>query len=155
MTHVTCRLTAKNRDQLRNPTLGNRVRATFTFSTTRKVSAVADEPSRRATSFSRQWCMDDQCDKFAVELLQTGGPVYHAMSVTPSRNFSQSSNHLSQSVLLKWPVIGPLCLGYVSQLVDTVVGYFCITFLYFPYSFFCNLQCTLFVTNPADWLPYQ
>jgi len=28
---VTCRLTAKNRDQLRNPTSGNRVRATFTF----------------------------------------------------------------------------------------------------------------------------
>jgi len=31
MTHVTCRLTAKNRDQLRNPTLGNRVFATFTI----------------------------------------------------------------------------------------------------------------------------
>ena len=31
MTHVTCRLTAKNRDQLWNPTLGNRVWATFTF----------------------------------------------------------------------------------------------------------------------------
>ena len=30
MTHVTCRLTAKNRDQLRNPTLGNRVWATYT-----------------------------------------------------------------------------------------------------------------------------
>ena len=29
MTHVTCMLTAKNRDQLRNPTLGNRVRAAF------------------------------------------------------------------------------------------------------------------------------
>jgi len=29
MTDVTCRLTAKNRDQLRNPTLGNRVWATF------------------------------------------------------------------------------------------------------------------------------
>jgi len=29
MTHVTCRLTAKNRDRLRNPTLGNRVWATF------------------------------------------------------------------------------------------------------------------------------
>ena len=28
-THVTCRLTAKNRDQLRNPTLGTRVWATF------------------------------------------------------------------------------------------------------------------------------
>ena len=31
MTHVTCRLTAKNRDQFRNPTLGSRVWATFTF----------------------------------------------------------------------------------------------------------------------------
>ena len=29
MTHVTCRLTAKNRDHLRNPTFGNRVWATF------------------------------------------------------------------------------------------------------------------------------
>ena len=29
MTHSTCKLTAKNRDQLQNPTLGNRVRATF------------------------------------------------------------------------------------------------------------------------------
>jgi len=37
MTHVTCRLTAKNRDQPRNPTLGNRVRATFTFFTESKV----------------------------------------------------------------------------------------------------------------------
>ena len=31
MTHVTGRLTAKNRDQLWNATLGNRVWATFTF----------------------------------------------------------------------------------------------------------------------------
>jgi len=31
MTHVTCRLTAMNRDQLWNPTLGNRAWATFTF----------------------------------------------------------------------------------------------------------------------------
>jgi len=31
MTHVTCRLTAKNRDQPRNRTLGNRVWATFIF----------------------------------------------------------------------------------------------------------------------------
>jgi len=31
MTPVTCRLTAKNRDQLRNPTLGNRVRSIFTL----------------------------------------------------------------------------------------------------------------------------
>ena len=31
MTDVTCRLTAKNRDQLRNPTLGNRVWASFLY----------------------------------------------------------------------------------------------------------------------------
>jgi len=31
MTHVTCRLTAKNRDQHRNPMLGNRVWATLPF----------------------------------------------------------------------------------------------------------------------------
>jgi len=31
MIHVICRLTGKNRDQLRDPTLGNRVWATFTF----------------------------------------------------------------------------------------------------------------------------
>ena len=31
MTHVTCMLTVKNREQLWNPTLGNRVLATFTF----------------------------------------------------------------------------------------------------------------------------
>jgi len=31
MTRVTCRLTAKNRDQLRNHTLGNRARASFPF----------------------------------------------------------------------------------------------------------------------------
>jgi len=33
MTHVTCRLTARNRDQLRNPTLDNRAWATFTLCT--------------------------------------------------------------------------------------------------------------------------
>jgi len=32
MTHVTCGLTAKNRDHLRNPMLGNRVWATFLMS---------------------------------------------------------------------------------------------------------------------------
>jgi len=31
LTSPACRLTAKNRDQLRNPMLGNQVWATFTF----------------------------------------------------------------------------------------------------------------------------
>ena len=40
MTHVTCRLTTKNRDQLRNPTLSSRVWASFTFFTVVYVSCV-------------------------------------------------------------------------------------------------------------------
>ena len=43
MTHVTCRLTAKNRDELRNPTLGSRVWATFTFTEDR--GRIAQQPS--------------------------------------------------------------------------------------------------------------
>jgi len=31
MTHITCMLTVNNRDQLRDPTIGNRLWATFTF----------------------------------------------------------------------------------------------------------------------------
>ena len=38
MTHITCMLTAKKRDQLRNPTLNSRVWASFTFLTVVYVS---------------------------------------------------------------------------------------------------------------------
>jgi len=40
MTHVTCRLTAKNRDQLRNATLGNRVWASFFYCVSEKDSYI-------------------------------------------------------------------------------------------------------------------
>jgi len=43
MTHITCRLTTKNRYQLRNPTLGNRVWATFTFFTRRLDTAYVEQ----------------------------------------------------------------------------------------------------------------
>ena len=52
MTHVTCRLTAKNRDQLRNPTLGNGVWATFLVPITRK-------HRRRSNLFAASW--SDAC----------------------------------------------------------------------------------------------
>ena len=46
VTHITCRLTAKNWDQLRNPTLGTRVWATFTFfiDTDTDIDCVLSEP---------------------------------------------------------------------------------------------------------------
>jgi len=47
MTDVTCGLTAKNQDQLLNPTLGNRVWATFAFFTDFTGMQVASAPCRR------------------------------------------------------------------------------------------------------------
>jgi len=61
MTHVTCRLTAKNRDQRRNPTLGNRVRATFTFFTRRRgcyphlVSLEYETGNNSSTAVQPRW----------------------------------------------------------------------------------------------------
>jgi len=52
MTHVTCRLTAKNRDQLWNPTLSDRVRATFTFTTDVWCSGLCVCMLRRSVSSS-------------------------------------------------------------------------------------------------------
>ena len=54
MTHVTCRLTVRNRDQLLNPALGNRVWAAFTFYTrlllsTRAATAFTPRPLSIAT----------------------------------------------------------------------------------------------------------
>jgi len=43
MTHVTCRLTAKNRDQLRNSMLGKRVWATFFFTNNSLKSSKSNE----------------------------------------------------------------------------------------------------------------
>jgi len=52
MNHVTCRLTAKNRDQLRNPTLGNRVWATSTFlrGCDQQTDRQTDRQTKRTTS---------------------------------------------------------------------------------------------------------
>ena len=75
MTHVTCRLTAKNRDQLRNPTLGNRVWATFTFTfyriacTSPKRSTPRREPQNddcSRTTRSCTYCAVRRIQKFTV-----------------------------------------------------------------------------------------
>ena len=45
MTHVTCRLTAKNRDQLQDYTLGNRVWATFTCRVPELIRVLGSQPA--------------------------------------------------------------------------------------------------------------
>ena len=66
MTHVTCRLTAKNRDQLRNPTLGNRARATFNFFLQCSSSASLKTELNRLT---RQVCVQPPTPADNVALL--------------------------------------------------------------------------------------
>jgi len=88
MTHITCMLTAKNRDQLRNPTLGNLVRATFTFFPyCNKCQLSLMDPRNGILLYTE---LDDYCDKLVVERrssevlstwLTDNGPVYHAVSV--------------------------------------------------------------------------
>jgi len=66
MTHITYRLTAKNRDQLRNPTLRNRVWANFTFlslSYLRRMSAGSMLAACLSWSFIQNgpWLIDAGC----------------------------------------------------------------------------------------------
>jgi len=55
MNHVTCQLTAKNRDHLRNPTLGNRVWAAFLPCTpTQRIAAISATGAGYTTCSTRQ-----------------------------------------------------------------------------------------------------
>ena len=57
MTHVNCRLTAKNRDQLQNPTLGNRVWATFTVTLDVDGQLVGGSSSFDLGRKKKSWCL--------------------------------------------------------------------------------------------------
>jgi len=63
MTHVTCRLTAKNRDQLRNPTLGNQAWATFSQLMSSTVASALPTLSHTGaeTIYSRVYMRQPQC----------------------------------------------------------------------------------------------
>jgi len=80
MTHVTCRLTAKNWDQLRNPTLGNRVWASFTFSA---YGTLVTDEAGRSVSLASDVTEDDlgvcsRCAKPLSDLLPQMFPCFHA-----------------------------------------------------------------------------
>ena len=57
MIHITCRLTTKNRDQLRNPTLGNRVWTTFIFFTSYRVDHLVFDKNGPAGTIGLADCM--------------------------------------------------------------------------------------------------
>jgi len=128
MTHVTCRLTAKNRDQLRHPTLGNGVWATFTFIIVFKksatmwyaVSALHCGPniSPYATSGISQWKYTDlihvgTCHNLARYLTQTS---MHLSATPKNVTALPCKMHRSRSydkIFLVSPNRGWLC--YVVQ----------------------------------------
>jgi len=77
MTHVTCWLTAKNRDLLRNPTLGNRVGDTFTFTFTFTFNAFSISP---ALVLPAHGARADNCRRTPAALMhpeQTQSDVSH------------------------------------------------------------------------------
>jgi len=87
MTHVACRLTAKNRDQLRNPTLGSQVWATFTF----LISDATSGCQYCSSSLLVQAMKRPSCNTFAVVVVCVIWPrvVDASMSTAgPSSSFS-------------------------------------------------------------------
>jgi len=76
MTHVTCRLTAKNRDQLRNPTLGNRVWASFAFFIDKHVGdcgvivagAVSSDAGLKSATFQPTKSSGRHCQHLGLQL---------------------------------------------------------------------------------------
>jgi len=89
MTHVTCRLTAKNRDQLRNPTLGSRVRATFLLPPVVKVLLDARERRFCTPDYWQIAFMHIQVRKNAQERWAErymNGCTYDQMTTTLQKN---------------------------------------------------------------------
>jgi len=91
MTHGTCRLTAKNRDQLTKRTLGNRVWATFTFQSLNCVARShsftrREMPASPATSNPHNFRASSLCLSAGVRALRTM-PRYRA---SPTRRTKHS-----------------------------------------------------------------
>jgi len=69
MTHVTCRLTAKNRDQRQNPTLGNRVWANFYLFTIGRCGFF--HVLLTVNARSEHWSFDTMFDTSRIKLTRT------------------------------------------------------------------------------------
>ena len=83
MIHVTCRPTAKNRDQLRNPMLGNRVWATFLLSVKFRDAGVelVNEYAPYLSSSSSSWNIGRQAFSISVCRWQISLHPSHARTV--------------------------------------------------------------------------
>ena len=106
MTHVNCTLTAKNRDQLRKPTLGNRVWATFTFFTWHTYIHPFNGPFSGTIQVSRY-----QQGKTKLDFTEARDSEWqwHQLGQMPVCTSLQTDNHASTPPLSFLPAGCPSC----------------------------------------------
>jgi len=108
MTHVTCSLTAKNRDQLRNPTLGNRVWATFTFLPLDVLPVTKHSVLNCTTQcYPNQW-LDLILFSSTTRLLVENTVIINLgrqLGSCPSNNFAGFALSLHSICHMPWPVM--------------------------------------------------
>jgi len=105
MIHVTCRLTAKNRDQLRNPTFGNRVWATFTFFCTNNApfttgNTANDVSCLRISVIS--YVLNADSGRYADELISNTAVYSHTTSTRPLGSCPVSPDSASVALTLRY-----------------------------------------------------
>ena len=150
MTHVTCRLTAQNRDQLRNPALSNRVWATFSFfllrvnllhgcSTADASPAYAalpslvpytNRPAGHQRRFTKRPTIDRRCRTIAPCDLDDHGAVIGASAVTP-----RALNFAGQSVQRG----SRLYINESDQLTVSTLEFDCLCTPYISYTIYIGI----------------
>jgi len=105
MTHVTCRLTAKNRDQLRNPTLGNRVWAAFTFLRGFSCRRITQHPSIRQPGFDlprHTWSLMNRFRPCRANLHKRGVAQSLPVIVAIDRQWISHCRHVPINEIWRW-----------------------------------------------------
>jgi len=148
MTHITCRLTAENRDQLRNPRLSNRVWATFTFylnrvqCTTQKSSNAIPLPViPLVQNRDHQHNLISVHESDEAELLQrlwSGSQQHMIIPRMQFRTISDQSFHVMAAHT--WNVHH---CSYFSGLFQRQLKQFC------SYNFFLNYNLTVYRVSEA------
>ena len=106
MTHVTCRLTAKNRDQLQNPTLCNRVRATFTFTFTAQQNCSSNDDLR---THARIGYTDISTGKQPAKLAPSSGGVPDSQPTRGCLGPPEFTAHTTSRSVQPFSQGSPLC----------------------------------------------
>jgi len=110
MTHVTCRLTAKNRNELRNPTLVNRVWATFySVSPVLLLLSNAMLSGPRSHHIIGIYCK--MCIALTHSLIKT--VQLETTHVKDTAKESSSAVYIRPDIALKWPWLYATFLIYI------------------------------------------